>query len=162
MLFVLRLLPSYAKWQPKVVYAAFFLSFAVTMIATIMYGLACIPFRAVYESIEGSKCYSKDLLVIAAQVNGSESINISREETQHLLDVTVLSCVVDIMTATLPLFLLWGIQMRPRTKLILRGIFMLGLTTAAMSIGRAATTKASYLKEDVTCMSNNTIPSPSS
>ena len=72
MLFVLRLLPPYKKWQQRIIYANFFVSFAITLVANVSYGLACIPFRALWEPVEGAKCYSKDRVVITAQVNGSE------------------------------------------------------------------------------------------
>lgn len=42
--------------------------------------------------------------------------------------------------------------MKPRTKLQLNALFYLGLVTAALSIGRAATTTEKNLTEDTTCM----------
>lgn len=71
MLFVLRLLPSYKKWQQKVVYVAFGINFAITMLAKINYGISCTPLQAAWETIPGSHCFSKDLIVIVTKVNGS-------------------------------------------------------------------------------------------
>ena len=74
MLFVLRLLPAYKKWQHRVIYLAFFFNFAITVVATVSYGVACIPFSALWSSepVPGARCFSKDLLVITARFNGSE------------------------------------------------------------------------------------------
>ena len=72
MLFVLRLLPSYKRWQKRVVDAMFLISFLVTLYSCIIFGLSCVPFKANWEHIPGSKCFSKDLLVTTNQVNAGE------------------------------------------------------------------------------------------
>ena len=63
----------------------------------------------------------------------------------------VLACVIDITTALIPEFLLWGVQMRRRTKISLTLIFFLGLVTAGLSIGRAATSNSGIWQTDNTC-----------
>lgn len=72
MLFTLRLLPVYKRWQKRVIVFAFGLNIAITLIGTISYGLSCIPFRAWYETVPDAKCFSKRNLVVTNQVNGSE------------------------------------------------------------------------------------------
>lgn len=62
----------------------------------------------------------------------------------------VLACVVDIMIALIPEFLLYGVRMRRKTKLILNVIFGLGLITAGLSVGRAATIYKGIWKADTT------------
>ncbi|KAI9672706.1 MAG: hypothetical protein M1831_000141 [Alyxoria varia] len=53
-------------------------------------------------------------------------------------------------TAAIPAFLLWGLKMKRKTKSILHTIFLLGLVTAGLSIGRAVTTKNSTWAVDMT------------
>ena len=62
----------------------------------------------------------------------------------------MLACVIDITTALIPEFLLHHLQMRLRTKVILNLIFALGLVTAALSVGRAATSNSHIWTEDAT------------
>ncbi|KAL9087210.1 MAG: hypothetical protein Q9159_003777 [Coniocarpon cinnabarinum] len=132
MLFVLRLLPPFKKWQQKVVYVAFVLNVIITIIATVSYGVSCIPFRAAWQEVPGSKCFSKKVLVATQKMNGG------------------LACVIDITVAIVPAFLLWNVQMRRHTKLILDVLFGLGLITAALSIGRAAAISYEDLTTDTT------------
>ena len=73
MLFVLRLLPPSKVWQRRVTYVAFFLNFAITLIAVVSYGVRCRPFIAAYKSVPGAKCSSENVIVVTQQVNGSES-----------------------------------------------------------------------------------------
>lgn len=72
MLFVLRLLPSYKRWQKLAVDAMFLISFLVTVYSCVTFGVSCIPFKANWEQIPGAKCFSKDLLVITNQVNAGK------------------------------------------------------------------------------------------
>ena len=65
----------------------------------------------------------------------------------------MLSCVLDIVTALVPAFLLWDLQIKRSTKVILDVIFALGLITAGLSIGRAATLKADIWDHDALCKS---------
>ena len=53
----------------------------------------------------------------------------------------------------IPQFLLWGVQMKTKTKRQLNAIFYLGLITLALSIGRAATIDKKLLTADTTCES---------
>lgn len=71
MLFVLRLLPPYKKWQQRLIFFTFFLNFAITMIAAVSYGVHCIPFPAAYEDASGGKCIPANVIVVTQQVNGS-------------------------------------------------------------------------------------------
>lgn len=64
---------------------------------------------------------------------------------------TVLSCVVDIITAFIPMVLLWKVQMKASTKRSLNLIFSLGLITSSLSIARVATINNKVLTEDTTC-----------
>lgn len=68
-LFVLRLLPSYKKWQRRVVYVAFLMNFLVTAYTCIAFGISCIPFNANWDTVPNSKCFSKDVLAITNQIN---------------------------------------------------------------------------------------------
>ena len=73
MLFVLRLLPIYKKWQQRVVYLAFLMNFLVTAYTCIAFGVSCIPFKANWDTVANSKCFSKDVLVITNQVNAGKA-----------------------------------------------------------------------------------------
>ena len=44
----------------------------------------------------------------------------------------VLACIIDIVTALIPQFLLWKVQMKRQTKLLLDVVFALGLITAGL------------------------------
>ena len=70
LLFVLRLLPIYKRWQKNVILTNFALNIAITLIGTVSYGLSCIPFRAWYQEVPNAKCFSTRNLVITNQVNG--------------------------------------------------------------------------------------------
>ncbi|KAI9714793.1 MAG: hypothetical protein M1820_000082 [Bogoriella megaspora] len=122
MLFVLRLLPPGKKWETRIIFFVFFLNIAITIIATVTYGLHCQPFQAGWKSVPGGHCKSYQDLTITQWVNG------------------ILACVIDISTALVPQFLLWKVQMKRSTKLTLDIIFALGLITAGLSIGRVAST----------------------
>ncbi|KAI9667146.1 MAG: hypothetical protein M1831_001323 [Alyxoria varia] len=122
LLFVLRLLPAYKVWQHRLVYVTFFLNFAITVVATVSFGIACIPFEGLWKKdLPGAKCYPLELLVLTQRVNG------------------ILACVVDIITALIPALLLLNVKMRRKTRWTLNIIFLLGLGTAALSIGRVVT-----------------------
>ena len=73
MLFVLRLLPSYKKWQERVVNLAFLINFLVTAYTCLMFGVSCIPFNANWDAVPKSKCFSKDLLAITNQLNAGKT-----------------------------------------------------------------------------------------
>ena len=64
----------------------------------------------------------------------------------------VLACIIDIATALIPAFLLWDLQMKRTTKAVLHSVFGLGLLVAALSIGRAASSKPDTWDVDPTCM----------
>lgn len=115
-----------------VVYAAFALNVAVTLIALVSFGLQCRPFNAIWLDIPGSNCVSLEVLVVTNRVNA------------------ILNCIIDIATASVPAFLLYGVQMKRTTKLTLHSLFFLGLITAALSIGRAATVKRQVYASDTT------------
>ena len=74
-LFVLRLLPSYKKWQQKSVYLAFAINFLVTLYACITFGVSCRPFRALWEDVPNSKCFPTNLLVITNRVNAGKALD---------------------------------------------------------------------------------------
>ena len=153
MLFVLRLLPPFKKWEARIICIAMGLNFAITILGTVSYGVSCIPFRANWQIIPGAKCYSKDLLVITTRVNGGKY-----HKCLSLLDSlahlsAVLACVIDIITAAIPQFLLWKVQMARRTKIILNCLFGLGIVTAALSIGRTVALSRSAMEVDSSCKS---------
>ncbi|KAI9668766.1 MAG: hypothetical protein M1831_000835 [Alyxoria varia] len=102
------------------------------MIATISYGVRCIPFVAVYKDVPGAKCFSQHILVVTMQVNA------------------ILACLIDVVTALIPEFLLWKVQMKRKTKIILNVIFGLGLLTSGLSIGRAASSNGGIFQTDNT------------
>lgn len=70
MLFVLRLLPSYKKWQQRIVQLTLLVNFLVTAYTCVTFGVSCISFKATWDPVPGSKCFPKDVLVITNQING--------------------------------------------------------------------------------------------
>ena len=46
MLFVLRLLPAFKQWQQKVIYGTMIINFAISLVATIIFGLSCMSLHA--------------------------------------------------------------------------------------------------------------------
>ena len=130
MLFTLRLLPATKIWQARVVVAAWFLNLAITIFAVIVFGIQCVPFRAIYEPVAHPWCESQNVAIIATKVNG------------------ILACIIDITTALVPVFLLWSTRIRRKTKFVLDMIFLLGLVTAGLSIGRALTFHTDTFKRD--------------
>ena len=73
MLFVLRLLPPDKVLQKRIIYGAFLLNFAITMIAVISYGVRCVPLSGAYKNVPGAKCFPAHIIVVTQQVNGSKS-----------------------------------------------------------------------------------------
>ncbi|KAI4234516.1 MAG: hypothetical protein L6R40_006721 [Gallowayella cf. fulva] len=132
MLFVLRILPSYKRWQQKVVMLLFAVNFVVTAYACLMFGISCVPFRANWQAVPDTKCFSKKILTMANQINAA------------------LSCACDIATALIPQFLLWNVKMRVKTKRQLNIMFGLGLIIALLSIARAAALIEKALTADTT------------
>ena len=154
LLFVLRLLPSYKKWQQNLVYGVFSVNFIVTAYTCITFGVSCRPFRANWMTVPNSKCFSVDVIVITNQVNASKSLMTTVTMPtfpRALTHSKGLACVCDIATAIIPMVLLWNVKMRTSTKRILNILFGLSLVTAALSIGRAATITKKTLTEDTTC-----------
>lgn len=135
MLFTLRLLPRTKTRSQWVIYVNFFLNFAITLIASVSFGLQCQPFTAIWDPKPGSKCLSPTILAITTKVNG------------------ILACIIDITTACVPAVLLWKVQMKRKTKFILDVIFALGVVTAGLSIGRAVLFTQETIQTDVTCRS---------
>ena len=72
MLFVLRLLPPNTKRQQYIVFIAFFLNFAITVVATVSYGVKCIPFNAIYEPVASKKCLPDNVITTTMIVNAGE------------------------------------------------------------------------------------------
>ena len=72
MLFVLRLLPPGKTWQARTIFVGFFLNFAITIIATVTYGVHCIPLQAAWKSELDSHCLSVRYLAITQWINGSK------------------------------------------------------------------------------------------
>lgn len=134
MLFVLRLLPAHQKWQQRIIYLAFSINIAITILATVTYGISCIPFKANWQDIPNARCLPKNVLVIVNQVN------------------SILACVCDIITVLIPQILLWKVQMRPKTVRMLKVILALSLIPAGLSIARAVITTEKDMTEDTTCM----------
>jgi len=69
-----------------------------------------------------------------------------------VLTYIALACACDVATALIPQLLMWGVQMKAKTKRQLNIIFALGLITAVLSIGRAATITKKTLNDDTTCI----------
>ncbi|KAI9728480.1 MAG: hypothetical protein M1828_003882 [Chrysothrix sp. TS-e1954] len=132
MLFTLRLLPRIKTRSAAVIYVVFCLNFATTLISAVSFGVGCRPFSALWDPQPGSKCISPSILSTIQKLNG------------------ILSAIIDLLTAMVPAFLLWKVQMKRTTKIILDTIFALGLITAGLSIGRAVTSPYSALTTDVT------------
>ena len=93
MLFVLRLLPSYKKWQQRVVNVAFLINFLATAYTCITFGVSCIPFKANWDTVPNSKCFSKDVLVITNQVNAGKTYLSPSQRNSALLLNSYSSCV---------------------------------------------------------------------
>ena len=93
MLFVLRLLPSYKKWQQRLVYLAFLVNFLVTAYTCITFGISCIPFNANWDTVPNSKCFSKDLVVLTNQINGGTIYQSPFDDGSELLLTSHSSCV---------------------------------------------------------------------
>ena len=51
----------------------FLVSFLATAYTCITFGVSCKPFKANWEDVPGSKCFSKDLIVITNQVNAGKN-----------------------------------------------------------------------------------------
>lgn len=52
---------------------AFLMNFLVTAYTCITFGISCIPFKANWDSIPDSKCFSKEVLAITNQINAGRS-----------------------------------------------------------------------------------------
>ena len=72
----------------------------------------------------------------------------------------VLACIIDITTALIPEFLLYKVQMKRRTRVILNTVFGLGLITAGLSIGRVAVSNSGVWETDSTCKIIPETPDP--
>ena len=97
LLFVLRLLPSYKKWQQYLVYCVFFVNFMVTLYTCIAFGIFCRPFKANWMTVPNSKCFSIDVIVITNQINSSKSLVVGIPET--ILFLILMTTIIN------PLFL---------------------------------------------------------
>ena len=74
MLFVLRLLPPTKTLQQKIIFINMFLNFAITMIATVSYGVKCVPFQAIYNFVPNAKCIPERVLMATMYVNAGKLI----------------------------------------------------------------------------------------
>lgn len=72
MLFTLRLLPCTKVWAKRLIYFTLFLNFAITVIASVSYGVRCLPFSAIGDVHPKAKCITTEVLVSTMKLNGSE------------------------------------------------------------------------------------------
>ncbi|KAI9721903.1 MAG: hypothetical protein M1828_004998 [Chrysothrix sp. TS-e1954] len=132
MLFVLRLLPKTKRWPVRLIYFAMALNVVITIIGLVMMGTRCIPFEGLYINNIGAKCSSPSFITTALIVNAS------------------LSCLIDFITAAVPMLLLYGLKIKKQTKVMMYIALASGLLTAALSIGRAITIVHPLTQIDIT------------
>lgn len=128
---------------------AFLTNFLVTAYTCVMFGVSCIPFRANWDAIPTSKCFSKELLEITNQVNAGKTKCLQSDQDRALLLDPLSSCVLMRHRH--------GVGTPVSTAKIekqLSVLFGLGLITAALSISHAAATTKKSLNEDETCSSS--------
>ncbi|EPE25197.1 hypothetical protein GLAREA_11778 [Glarea lozoyensis ATCC 20868] len=130
--FLLRLVPS--KKYKMFLYCtiAFLAAFLLTSAFTIIF--ACLPVRANWDLVlaKTAKCYSKDTFTAIGLFNSS--INI----------------ITDVLFATLPIPMVWNLQVNMRTKLSLVVILSLGLFACAAAIVKTVLQSKLYVTPNTT------------
>ncbi|KAI9710648.1 MAG: hypothetical protein M1828_002135 [Chrysothrix sp. TS-e1954] len=132
MIFVLRLLPRTQRWPFQVIYASLGLNAAISIFASVTYGIKCVPFSRIWDKDVPGHCLSDSVAAATLITNAA------------------LCSLMDFITALVPVFLLYGVRMKRRTKAALYAIFALGILTAACSLGRAGETSTAKLSNDTT------------
>ena len=74
MLFTLRLLPATKVWSARVTVVAFFLNFAITLLAVVTWGIKCVPFTAIYKDKPDAWCEPKQVTVATQKINGGKVV----------------------------------------------------------------------------------------
>ena len=72
MVFVLRLLPRTQRWPFHVIYAALGLNLAVSIYATVTYGIKCVPFNRIWDINVQGHCLSASVAATTLIVNAGE------------------------------------------------------------------------------------------
>ncbi|EHL01283.1 hypothetical protein M7I_2751 [Glarea lozoyensis 74030] len=111
---------------------AFLAAFLLTSAFTIIF--ACLPVRANWDLVlaKTAKCYSKDTFTAIGLFNSS--INI----------------ITDVLFATLPIPMVWNLQVNMRTKLSLVVILSLGLFACAAAIVKTVLQSKLYVTPNTT------------
>jgi len=106
--FLLRLTPSVS--QKAIIYTVLLVLQLYGAIYFLIFVLQCLPPKYFWEQYTGGKgsCMNPTITVKATYA------------------YSAISCWADWTLAILPVFLIWGLQMNPRTKIVVGGILALG------------------------------------
>ncbi|KAF9889690.1 hypothetical protein FE257_006996 [Aspergillus nanangensis] len=111
---------SPARWYAISLWLSIGFVSAYSFMASMTFFLHCRPMKAHWDyQIEGAKCYSVHLFIVFALINTSFNI------------------FTDVLFATIPIPIVWNLQMRRRVRLYLIGVFSLGYIAVGMGVVKA-------------------------
>ncbi|KAH6683561.1 hypothetical protein F5X68DRAFT_233617 [Plectosphaerella plurivora] len=114
---LIRLAPN--KWYRVVLMTLIGFVIAYTLLAWGTMIWRCSPVAGYWDSTIGAKCYSIQLFIFFGVTN------------------TAFNIFTDFMFATIPIPIIWSLQMKLRTRLYLIGILSLGYGALGMGIAKA-------------------------
>ncbi|KAF3031326.1 hypothetical protein E8E12_001468 [Didymella heteroderae] len=115
-LFLLRLIQN--KWYSRALWALIGFVVIYTIGAWLTFFLRCRPMGAFWDPGLGGTCYPMELFKSFAMANTGFNIG------------------TDVLSATLPIPIIWSLQMSQRTKVYIIGILSLGYLAVAMGIAK--------------------------
>ncbi|KAL5356291.1 hypothetical protein BJX96DRAFT_162360 [Aspergillus floccosus] len=108
---------SPARWYAVCLWASIAFVVAYNFMAAMTFFLHCRPMQAHWDTrIKDAKCYSLHLFVVFALINTSFNI------------------FTDVLFATIPIPIVWNLQMKRRVRFYLIGVFSLGYIAVGMGV----------------------------
>ncbi|RMJ24771.1 hypothetical protein PHISP_04358 [Aspergillus sp. HF37] len=112
---LLRLSPS--RWYVWCLWISIAFVSAYSFMAAMTFFLHCDPMQAHWDySIKGAKCYSIDLFITFALIN------------------TAFNIFTDVLFASIPIPIIWKLQMKRKVRIYLIGILSLGYIAVAFGV----------------------------
>ncbi|KAH8168691.1 integral membrane protein [Sarocladium implicatum] len=107
------------KWYRISLWATLCLIVAYQFMGAMTWFLRCIPMKRIWDKSVPGECYDIKLFVTFAVVN------------------TAFNIATDVMCATFPIPIIWGLQMKRKTRFYLIGVLSLGYAAVGLGIAKA-------------------------
>ncbi|KAK0387077.1 hypothetical protein NLU13_5390 [Sarocladium strictum] len=107
------------KWYRISLWATLVLIVAYQFMGAMTWFLRCIPMKRIWDKTVPGQCYDIKLFVTFALVN------------------TAFNIFTDVLCATFPIPIIWGLQMKRKTRFYLIGVLSLGYAAVGLGVAKA-------------------------